>query len=293
MSTDTALHTPHRGVPADVIPLQYHSQMLLDEHRMGAFEQAVEYVVRPGMHVLDLGAGTGVLSYFAARAGARVTAIEREPRVQITAQSALDRAVGDRVRVLHADAREYVPDEPVQVVLCEMMHVGLLRERQIEVIRGFLQRYQERFGGPPPRFIPEAGIQAVQPVRQDFTFHGYTVPVPLFQDAFADQPRTVQLAAPRVFQQFFYEVPLPDSCTGDLEFILERDGVVNAVRVITKNLLAVGPAGTVEWLMNYLVVPLREPVEAPAGSRVRVRFEYHPGDEISALMDTARAVVLG
>jgi predicted RNA methylase len=284
----------HQGPPADLIPLQYQAQMLLDEHRMSAFRTAIAGVVRAGMHVLDLGAGTGVLSYFAAQAGAYVTAVEQEPGVFEAARAALAGAVGDRVRVVHADARVYTPDEPVDVVICEMTHVGQLRERQIEVIGGFRRRYEAAFGDPAPRYVPEGCIQAVQPVQQDFTYHGYAVPAPLFQDAFAIQPRTTELAAPRVFQQFFYSGPLPASCTGDVAFTLDRPGQLNAIRIITKNLLAIrmSPPGSVNWLMGYLIVPLRTPLFAEARARVRLRFDYQPGDEIAALMDTVRATAL-
>lgn len=285
---------PRHAAPADIIPLQYHAQMLLDEHRMDSFRDAITEVVRAGMHVLDLGAGTGVLSYFAAQEGAYVTAVEQDPGVFRAARVALDAAVGDKIQVVHADARTYTPDEPVDVVMCEMMHVGQLRERQVEVIRGFRQRYRDRFGDPAPRFIPEACVQAVQPVQQDFTFHGYAVAAPLFQDAFAVQPRTTELAAPRVFQQFFYSDPLPETCTADLQFTVDQPGYLNAIRIITKNLLAIRmtPPGSVDWRMGYLIVPLPTPVFAEAGSRVRVRFAYRPGDEITVLMDSARVAVL-
>jgi type I protein arginine methyltransferase len=289
-ASEIDLDTPHRGLPADVIPLQYHTQMLLDEHRMSTFREAITNVVEPGMHVLDLGAGTGVLSFFAAQEGAYVTAVEREPSVFAAARAALTNAVGDKVRVVHADAHTYVPDEPVDVVMCEMLHVGLFRERQVEVIHGFKQRYAEKFGGPMPRFLPEACIQAVQPLQQDFTFHGYAVAAPLFQDAFSAQPRTTELAAPQVYQQFFYADGLPEHCRADVQFTMEKPGWLNAVRIITKNLLAINlvPASSVNWLMGYLVVPLAQPVFADLGARVRVSFEYRPGDEISVLMESAR-----
>ncbi len=289
------LNTPHTGLPADIIPLQYHAQMLLDEHRMNSFREAITQVVRSGMHVLDLGAGTGVLSFFASQEGAYVTAIEQEPGVLAAARTALTDAVGDKVRLVHADARTYTPDEPVDVVLCEMMHVGQFRERQVEVIDGFKQRYRERFGDPMPRFIPEACIQAVQPVQQDFTFHGYAVAAPLFQDAFALQPRTVELAPPSVFQQFFYDEVLPQTCSADLELTFERAGWFNAVRIITKNVLALrmAPPASVDWLMGYLVVPLPAPVYAEAGGCVRLSFGYRPGDEIGALTDSVRIHVPG
>jgi predicted RNA methylase len=287
----TDLNAPYTGMPADIIPLQYHVPMLLDEHRMASFEQAIAQVVRPGMHVLDLGAGTGVLSYFAAQQGATVTAVEREPIVLDAARASLRHAVGDRVRLVHADAREYVPDRPVDVVLCEMMHVGQLREKQIEVIGGFKERYRAKFGGPLPRFLPEACIQAVQPVQQDFTFHGYAVAAPLFQEPFTAQPRTAPLAEPAVFQQFFYSDPLPQTCEADVEFTVEESGCLNAVRLVTKNILAtrLAPAGTVDWLMSYLVIPLRTPLLADQGDRVRVSFRYRPGDEIHVLTDSVRA----
>jgi protein arginine N-methyltransferase 1 len=211
--------------------------------------------------------------------------VEREPIVLKAARSALANAGGERIRLVHADARDFVPDEPVDVVLCEMMHVGQLRERQIEVIGGFKQRHGARFGRQP-RYLPEACVQAVQPVQQDFTFHGYAVAAPQFQDPHSPQDRTIELAAPQVYQQFFYDDPLPDTCAADLTFRIERPGWLNAVRIVTKNILAVvpgSPPSTIDWLMNYLVVPLEKPVYADADAEVRVTFRYQPGDEIYVL----------
>lgn len=282
---------PHTGMPADIIPLQYHANMLTDAHRMGSFEAAIAAVVRPGMHVLDLGAGTGVLSFFAARQGATVTAVEREPGVLAAARAALAKSVAEQVTLVHDDARTYLPAEPVDVVLCEMMHVGQLREKQIEVIGGFRERYATSGLGPTPRFLPEACVQAVQPVEQDFTFSGYTVAAPYFQDPFSTHARTTELAAPSVWQAFCYDEQIPSTCTADVVFHAERDGLLNAVRLVTKNLLAVERAtgSSIDWLMNYLVVPLPRPVEVRAGSAVRVRFAYLPGDEITALMSDVQA----
>lgn len=294
-SIDLALAAPHTGMPADVIPLQYHANMLTDPHRMDSFAAAIAAVVKPGMRVLDLGAGTGVLSFFAARQGARVTAVEREPGVLAAARAALTASVAEQVTLVHADARTYLPSEPVDVVMCEMMHVGQLREKQIEVIDGFRRRYAAAGLGPLPRFLPEACLQAVQPVEQDFTFHGYTVHAPYFQDPFSEQPRSRGLAEPQVWQSFCYDETIPSTCEADLAFRAESDGRVNAVRLVTKNLLAVDPStgSTIDWLMNYLVVPLTRPVDVRTGQVVRVRFAYLPGEEITALMASVRADVTG
>jgi predicted RNA methylase len=175
--------------------------------------------------------------------------------------------------------------------MCEMMHVGQLRERQVEVIGGFKRRYTDRFGETLPRFLPEACLQAVQPVQQDFTFHGYAVAAPQFQDPFSVQPRTVELAPPQIYQQFFYDEQLPDECAADIVCEIERPGWVNAIRIITKNVLAahLAPPRTVDWMMNYLVVPLVHPIFAEQGQNMRITFSYRPGDQIHVLAASAEA----
>ena len=49
------------------IPVHYHHNMLMDQNRMHSFKSAIYHAVKPGMKVLELGGGTGVLSFFAAR----------------------------------------------------------------------------------------------------------------------------------------------------------------------------------------------------------------------------------
>ena len=61
--------------------------------------------------------------------------------------------------------------ERVDVVICEMLHTAMLREKQLAVIASFKKRYLERFGGPLPIYIPEAAVMAVQPVYASYDFH--------------------------------------------------------------------------------------------------------------------------
>lgn len=272
------------------IPIHYHYQMLGQEPRIGGFEQAIAAVVKPGMKVLELGAGTGVLSYFAARAGAaKVYAVERIPHVaQAARRFATRNGVADRVEVVVADATAYVPPEPVDVVICEMLHTAMLREKQLEVISSFKERYTARFGGPLPRFIPEAAIMAVQPVQVDFVFHGYEAAVPMFLDGSGNGGRVARLADPALYSMFQYDADYTSHFRVDHCAAIEVGGTLNALRFITKNVLAIleEEARSIDWDMHDLIVPVASPLTVRAGDVVRIRFRYDAGDSLLALADS-------
>lgn len=268
------------------IPLIYHYNMLSDEARMSAFKEAIADVVKPGHTVLELGGGTGVLSHMAAQQGAQVLCVERNPEMAGEARRILKmNPAGAQVTVIEADAFDYIPPGPVDVVVCEMLHVGMLREKQLGVIDAFKRHYKEAIGGPLPRFIPEAFFQAVQPVQQSFDYLGYHAPVPSFQDPLSIQPRTQVLGEPVLFHSASYaeDYSLDCSWSGHLHF--HQAGQFNALRIITKNVLAVNEAEqrTVDWFSQYLVVPLEHPLTVQAGQSAQISFSYQSGDPVNAL----------
>ena len=62
-------------------------------------------------------------------------------------------------------------------------------------------------------------------------------------------------------------------------FFLESDGMINAPRFITKNLLALVLEQSIatDWFIDYLVLPLAQPIEAGAGSVLKITFCYFAG----------------
>jgi protein arginine N-methyltransferase 1 len=268
------------------IPLHYHHNMLMDENRMGGFKAAIDYAVFPGAKVLELGGGTGVLSCLAASKASKVWCVEFNP--DLVAESRRLLALnpdGHKVVVVHADAFDYLPPEPVDVVICEMIHSAMLREKQVEVIEAFKQRYRSRVGGQQPVFFPEALIMAVQPLRQVYNFFGFHAPIIQFQRVHAHQAGTTELAPPAVYSTLDLSQPNALEIQWEGSFVLESDGLVNALRFITKNILAVVPerATTIDWLIDNLVLPLREPIEARAGDVLKVAFRYCAGGSLRSL----------
>jgi predicted RNA methylase len=277
------------------IPLQYHHNMLLDQNRMQGFKAAIDYAVRPGARVLELGGGTGVLSWFAAAKASKVYCVEFNPDMVQEARRFLAlNPNGDKVELIHADAFEYLPPEPVDVVICEMIHVGMLREKQVEVIESFKRRYAERFGGPLPLFVPEAVIMAVQPLQQEYDFEGFRAPIVQFQETTAIHPGTVELASPSVYSIIDFNQPNELVYAWQGKFVMDRNGEVNAMRFVTKNILAVVQerSTTIDWLNHYMTVPLAQPVLAREGDVLQVSFQYRAGGSIGSLQASLRAEVL-
>lgn len=271
------------------IPAVYHFNMLADDARMLAFKRAIAADVHPGHVVLELGGGTGVLSYFAALRGARVICVERNPELVRLALRALGQnPVPGQVQVVEADAMDYLPPEPVDVVVCEMLHVGMLREMQLPVIESFKERYLRAFGPPLPKFIPEAYFQAVQPVSHSFDYHGYRAPTALFQDPLVIHRRTRVLGEPVIYHQGHYSAEQNLDCSWDGVLVCDFAGELNALRFITKNVLTVVPneRSTVDWSNQYLVLPLDAPLHAARAQEVAVRFGYRAGDALRVLQDS-------
>ena len=102
--------------------IEVHRTMICDRVRTDAFRHAIESVVRPGDVVLDVGAGTGILSLFAARAGAaRVYAVERTTVAVLARELAAGNGVAEIVRVIQGDIADVELPERVDVIVSEWL----------------------------------------------------------------------------------------------------------------------------------------------------------------------------
>lgn len=276
------------------IPLHYHYVMLQDTLRINGFQTAIKARVRVGMRVVELGGGTGVLSFMAAKAGARVQCVERNPALVETAEGLLARnGVSSQVEVIRGDAMSWTPNEPVDVVVCEMLHVGMLREKQLDVIAAFKANYAEKFGSDVamPVFIPEASILMVQAVEHNYDVAGYYAPVPLFQALDREHQSTTRSATDlEPYAVVNYDEDYPLSFEDRRSLPVNDPGRINALRFVTQNALAVDLENetATNWPNQALIMPLAESVVAAVGDQLDVGFNYQSGDSIEQLATSLR-----
>lgn len=142
----------HYATGFDGFPLELHQAMVQDRLRVRAFHGAMKEVIRPGDVVVDVGSGTGVLSFLAYKCGARrVIGLERSDIVH-TARRAKELNFPDApIEFLRTDARTgRLPRVRANVIVCELLGNFGLEEEIVPVLR----RVRERMLAPGGRMIP-------------------------------------------------------------------------------------------------------------------------------------------
>jgi precorrin-6B methylase 2 len=101
-----------------------YGTMIADRARLDEYAEALRRLVTPRSIVVDIGAGTGVMSLLACKLGARrVYAIEPSPAVQILAEAARENGCADRVVILQRRSTELTLPERADVIVSDLRGV--------------------------------------------------------------------------------------------------------------------------------------------------------------------------
>lgn len=119
----------------------WHFNMLADEARNNAYDEALKKAITPGANVLDIGTGSGLLAMMAIRAGAsRVDACEMVPELAKTAEKIVaQNNYSSQINII-ADKSVNVKigvqmSEKADIVVSEILDAGLLGEGVLPSVR--------------------------------------------------------------------------------------------------------------------------------------------------------------
>jgi SAM-dependent methyltransferase len=102
--------------------LEVHRGLLKDESRTNAFRDAIRRAVTPDSVVLDLGTGSGILSFFACEAGARrVFAVDATHSADLASFLARHLGFADRIEVIHERSTNIELPERADVLVTETL----------------------------------------------------------------------------------------------------------------------------------------------------------------------------
>lgn len=263
---------------------------LKDTERTLALRRAIRQAVRPGDVVVEAGAGTGILSFFAAEAGAaRVYAVEIDPLLaEAVRRAAARNGLADRVTVVEGDARDVALPLAADVVIGELIETGLIEELQVPVFNALHAR---GVIGPRTRLIPEAYATTVELVDVDQTFYGLTILAPFHEwppylrPADGWWPTNVRVLTHRAgLGHVDFRRPVAPLVDRTLELVGLRDGVANAARLAGVAQLARGLVlGQTNALNGDKILHLPTPLPVAAGERQSLRLRYVMGGGLASV----------
>lgn len=141
--------------------IEYHRTMLADRVRNEAFHAALKAVVVPGQSIVcDIGCGTGLLGFMAARLGAkRVYLLETAEIVHLANRLARHNEMRN-IEIVPSHSTEVDPPERMDLVVSETLGNYPFEENIIETLADARKRYLK----PDGLTIPAAVTQFVAPV---------------------------------------------------------------------------------------------------------------------------------
>lgn len=264
--------------------LDYHLSMLLDTARMDSYRRAINASVQPGDVVVDIGCGTGVLSFMACEAGAKqVYAIEGGPVIEVAQELASDNGFADRIEFLSGWSIDIGIPEPADVLITETIgNAGL-----DEGIIAWTSDARQRLLRPGAVMLPQRLRLWVAAAE---TFENHT----LVSDWWApDLPYDYAAAQRRAAQTLWFADIMPGNLLGqpelaadiDLTTVLnetttaaghvsvDRDGTLHGLACWFDSLLCAGvtvdnlpPRSGSSWSQGFL--PLAEPEAVYAGDQL-------------------------
>lgn len=288
---------PHSCTMVSYNQIATHRWMIRDSARNEAFRNALLSSVAPGAVVLDAGAGTGILSLFAAQAGAgRVYAVENTAIANVAAGLVERNGLNQVVQVIRADvARAPVP-ERVDIIVSEWLGSIGVNENLLVPVLLARDRWLKPGGTMIPAVVAACAAPAELSMRPDaawFRDRTYGLDLsPLAEPSIHEQlchlrrvvPGELAAAPVELWRHDIRTMPVDDArlpARAEIAFEFPEPKRVNAVVAWFVAELAAGctlsnSPDSPETHWGQLMLPLNRTIECKRGDKLMLRLVCIP-----------------
>jgi 2-polyprenyl-3-methyl-5-hydroxy-6-metoxy-1,4-benzoquinol methylase len=266
----------------------FHQLMLDDQIRMVAYKNAIQEAVKPGMVVLDLGTGTGILGLWALQAGAKhLYAIDVNAAVIPEAIATFERGgFSGKYQIFHGLSYDINLPSQVDLIISEI--IGNLGDNEdfIPILSDARKRFLKQDG----RMLPRSVRSQLVPVSAVMAHRQVAAQKCRALNTNYSLPELMQRLAVKSAFNLYYDAIIPRRCylsdqpvyTTELAYVVTVDGVLtgfkgsfiaelsdSVVLDISGDDIA---ARTTSDSWKHCYLPLRDPLNVKQGDEIRLRF---------------------
>lgn len=270
--------------------IEYHRTMLNDRVRNNAFAAALKKLVNPGVTtVADVGAGTGLLGFMAAKLGAKeVYLYETASIMGVARHLARDNKIKN-IHFFEGHSTEAFDAPMVDIVVSETLGNYAFEENIIATIED-----AKRFLKPGGTLIPQGLTQYVAPVMDGKFYDELTAPwenIPQGLDysfaremglnnVYVRQFAPAQLLSAQTWDKIDFRKKNSGRRSGGAEWTLKKKATIYGLalwwqtELIPGITLSTAPnAPKTHWEQLYF--PALEPIELQAGDKLATKLSTH------------------
>ncbi|KAF5089034.1 methyltransferase domain-containing protein [Methanobacterium aggregans] len=267
----------------------YHHNLTSDTERLAGFYEAI--IKKAKGTVYDIGAGSGILSKWAAPYADFVYSIEINSKVAENTRSQLKSF--KNIEVICADAKNLNFPKKADLIICEMLDTALIDEEQIPVLNSILKKLK-----PHGEIIPHGIINCVEPVSTDIEhlFYDDIYDTPLHGTHNTDHDNSIELKPKyQVLGKllsyhkidFKGEILQNGKIHANVDFLLDlkinRRGTVSGVKLTTFTLLTPNIICGPTPMMNPPLVVPTESIKVDEGDTIQLKLSYIMGGGLDSV----------